>query len=512
MTSIRPAPTSSPTASRRTPPAAGHAAAGVAAAAAGTGAAHLTAAVLDPSTSPVLAVGSAVIDLTPTPVKVWAVGAFGTWDKPVLVGSVLLVTLGLAAGAGVAAGRDRRLGAAVLVVLVALAAVAALSNPGASPADAAPALLAGLVGTSVLLLLVRGPAPTGGGGPSRRGLLLAFTAALGLGIGGQRLSGRAAGAASVDLPRPVRPLPPLPAGLETRVAGISPLVTPTRDFYRVDTRLALPRVPVEDWTLTVDGDVERPLELSFADLLRRGLVERDITLTCVSNEVGGRYVGSARWLGVPLPRLLEEAGVTGTSADQLLSTDVDGMTISTPLRVVLDGREPLVAVGMNGQPLSPAHGFPARLVTPGVYGYVGATKWVTRLTLTTYEAREAYWTERRWSTEAPIKVSSRIDTPAALSTSPAGRVVVAGVAWAQRRGVGEVQVRIDGGAWRRATLGPDVGVDFWRQWYLPWDATPGRHLLAVRAVTEDGQVQSAVRAAPFPDGSSGVQEIAVTIA
>jgi len=240
------------------------------------------------------------------------------------------------------------------------------------------------------------------------------------------------------------------------------------------------------------------------------LIERDITMTCVSNDVGGKYVGAARWTGVPLKTLLDEAGV-GSRADQILSTATDGFTISTPLAVAMDGRDAMVAVGMNGTALPAEHGFPARLITPGLYGFVGATKWLRKLTLTTYAEQSAYWTDRDWATDAPIKISSRIDTPAALSTVKAGKSVIGGVAWAQTRGIAKVEVRIDGGGWQEAKLGPSAGVDYWRQWYLPWEARPGQHMLAVRATDRDGVVQTAVRASPFPEGSSGVQEIAVNV-
>jgi DMSO/TMAO reductase YedYZ molybdopterin-dependent catalytic subunit len=266
------------------------------------------------------------------------------------------------------------------------------------------------------------------------------------------------------------------------------------------------------WTLTVDGDVDREVSFTIDDLLGMRLIERDITLTCVSNDVGGTYVGAARWLGVPLRDLLDRAGIDHTRADQILSTDVDGMTISTPLRVALDGRDAMIAVGMDGRSLPREHGFPARMVVPGLYGFVSACKWITRMTLTTYAEQSAYWTDRDWATDAPIKVSSRIDTPKPLSTVRAGRTVIGGIAWAQHRGgVGRVEVRVDGGPWQPARLGPDVGVDYWRQWYLPWTAEPGQHTLAVRATDGRGAVQTAVRATPFPDGSSGIQQIVVDV-
>jgi DMSO/TMAO reductase YedYZ molybdopterin-dependent catalytic subunit len=240
------------------------------------------------------------------------------------------------------------------------------------------------------------------------------------------------------------------------------------------------------------------------------VVEHDITLTCVSNEVGGKLVGSARWLGVPLRDVLDRAGI-GDKADQLLSTAVDGFTISTPLKVALDGRNSILAFGMNGEPLPRKHGFPVRLITPGLYGFVGATKWLEKLTLTTYDAREAYWTKRKWAIDAPIKLSSRVDTPRPLSTVDAGQTVIGGVAWAQPSGVAKVEVRLDGGDWQEAKLGPSAGVEYWRQWYLPWKATSGSHQIAVRATDRTGQTQTTTRATPFPEGSSGIQEVVVTV-
>jgi len=314
----------------------------------------------------------------------------------------------------------------------------------------------------------------------------------------------------IVLPRAAKPLPVLPVGLEETHAGISAFRTPTGSFYRVDTKLAVPLVDQNSWRLHVDGMVERELSFSYDDLLALAVEEHDITLTCVSNTVGGKLVGAARWLGVPVRTLLEMAGPS-PRADQVLSVDVDDFKISTPLAALVDDRPALVAIGMNGEVLPRAHGFPARLVTPGLYGFVGATKWLSRLTVTTYAQDEAYWTRRGWATDAPIKLSSRIDTPRPLSTVKAGRRAIGGVAWAQHNGVAGVEVQIDGGPWREATLGPDAGVDYWRQWYLPWDAAPGSHRLAVRATGRDGTVQTAARAASFPDGSSGVQDVVVNV-
>lgn len=507
--------------------------AGVLAAGAGTAVGHLVAGWLAPASSPVLAVGSAVIDHTPTPMKEWAIREFGSRDKPILVASVLLGALFLAGIAGVLTQRSRAAGAALLLLLVAVAGWAAVAQPLASPLDAVPALAAGLVGVAVLLWLThlqddsRRPTVVGAGTPgepppqhpmvkgtTRRTLLvsmLGVAAATALTAwAGHQLAQWRTRIATVRIPAATDAAAPLPAGLETAIDGISPFRTPNDDFYRVDINLSLPIVPIDEWDLRIDGDVDNPFTLTFDELREMPLVERDITLTCVSNEVGGEYVGSARWRGVLLSTLLERAGV-GRRADQLLSTAADGFTISTPLEVLLDGRDAMVALAMNDEPLPAEHGFPARLVTPGLYGYVGATKWLRRLTLTRYDAAEAYWTKRGWAIDGPIKISSRIDTPQPLATVAAGTVAVGGVAWAQHRGVARVEVRVDGGPWQEAVLGASAGIDYWRQWWLPWQATPGRHSLAVRATTRDGDVQTAARATPYPDGSSGIQEIQVVV-
>jgi len=498
-----------------------HAWFGVLATIVGVAAGHLVASLTEPAASPVLAVGSTVIDLTPTPLKEWAIAHFGTNDKTVLVGSVLVGVLLLAAVAGLLTLRRFAYGAGLLVVLVAVAAGAALSRPTAGFADLVPSIASAVTGVAALAWLVRAapdrtPAEDPGTGTGRRGLLVAggalAAAAVVMGGAGRWITSYRTRPENVDLPAAADPAPAFPAGLDDKVPGITAFRTPNGDFYRVDTRLTLPIVSLGSWSLTIDGDVDREVSFSFDDLLAMDLVERDITLTCVSNDIGGRYVGGARWLGVPLKDLLDRAGIGSTKADQILSTDVDGMTISTPLDLATDGRDAMIAVGMNGEALPQEHGFPARMVVPGLYGFVSATKWITRMTLTTYAEKDAYWTQRDWATDAPIKLSSRIDTPKPLSTIDAGRTVIGGVAWAQHEGgVAKVEVRIDGGGWQEARLGPSAGQDYWRQWYLPWTAEKGQHTLAVRAVDGRQEEQTAARATPFPDGSSGIQSIVVTV-
>ena len=445
--------------------------------------------------------------------KEWAIRTFGSADKPVLLGSVLAGVLVLAAAAGLLARRRTRYGAGLLVTLVGIAAAAVLTRPESAVADLLPCAVAAVAAVGGLAWLAREQAGAPAGG--RRGVLVAAgvlgALAVAGGVGGQVITRLRLRPEDVALPDPAEPAPALPRGLDDQVPGITPFRTDNDAFYRVDTRLDTPVVDTEGWTLTIDGDVEREVTLTFDDLLAMPMIERDITLTCVSNSVGGEYVGGARWLGVRLTDLLDLAGV-GDGADQILSTDFDGMTISTPLALATDGRDAMVCVGMNGEPLPREHGFPVRMVVPGLYGFISATKWLTRLTLTTYAAQEAYWTRRDWETDAPIKPSARIDTPKALAELEAGDVVVGGVAWAQQRGgVAKVQVRVDGGAWQDAHPGPDGGDDYWRQWFWRWSAEPGSHRIAARAVAGDGEVQTAVRAEPFPDGASGLHELLVEV-
>jgi DMSO/TMAO reductase YedYZ molybdopterin-dependent catalytic subunit len=494
---------------------------GVLAALAGTGVGHLVAGLTDPAASPVLAVGELVIDHTPTPVKNWAIVHFGTHDKTLLVGSVLVGVLVLAAVAGLLARRSLRLGAGLLALLTVAALYAALSRPVVGVSDAVPGIVTGLVGLVVLAGLTRAdhgdavvPSTDLGVRMSRRGVLLGAggvaVVAAASGYAGRVIAHSRQAIGNISLPKPKSPAQPFPRGLDDKIPGITRLRTPTSQFYRVDTRLSLPIVDQDSWSLSIDGDVRREQAFSFDDLLGMPLIERDITLTCVSNDVGGPYVSGGRWLGVRLTDLLDRAGV-GDRADQILSTDVDGMTISTPLDLATDGRDAMIAVGLNGGPLPRAHGFPARMVVPGLYGFISACKWITRMTLTTYDADTAYWTDRGWATDAPIKIASRIDTPNGVHVK-AGRTFIGGIAWAQPVGVAKVEVQIDGGPWQQATLGPSAGNDYWRQWYLPWDAKAGSHQVASRATDKDGHVQTAVRATPFPAGSSGIQKLVVSVA
>ncbi|MFD5028428.1 molybdopterin-dependent oxidoreductase [Streptomyces sp. NPDC058373] len=495
---------------------------------------ELLSAAVRPESSPVTAVGGAVVDRTPPEVKDWAVRTFGTADKLVLLGSILVLLVLFAAVVGVVARRHRPAGVAGVLVFGVVGAVAALSRAGSGWLDTLPAAGGAVAGAAVLWLLTGRLTGTGARADEiprdraaldRRGFVLAAGASVavsaGAGFAGRRLgaSGAAEAEASrarVRLPRPASSARPIPAAARPEVKGLSPFTTPNRDFYRVDTALVVPRVDAGSWRLKVHGEgVRRPLELDFQQLLRRDMIERDITLTCVSNEVGGPYVSSARWLGVPLAPLLEEAGVRppsrGGPADQLVSRSVDGMTIGTPVDTVMDGRDAILAVGMNGEPLPFRHGFPVRMVVPGLYGYVSACKWLQELELTTFDAFDPYWVRRTWAREAPVKTQSRIDTPRPFARLRAGTVRVAGVAWAQHRGIRKVEVRVDGGPWQEARLAAQANLDTWRQWVWEWPATEGSHTLEVRATDATGTPQTSRRQGTVPDGATGLHSVVVSV-
>ena len=494
-------------------------------------AAELVSVAVRPEAGPVTAVGGAVIDRTPLSVKDWAVREFGTSDKLVLQSGIVALLAVFAAAIGLLALLYRRVGSAGALVFGVVGAVAAVGRPDGSLTDALPSAVGGVVAAGVLYLLVtllgRRPSTETGttGAFDRRSFVIAATAAVaasaGAGALGRRLnaSGNAEAAASrarLVVPAPGSPARPVPAGAALDVRGISPFTTANRHFYRVDTALVVPRVNADRWRLRIHGKgVRRPLELSFQDLLRRELIERDITLTCVSNEVGGPYVGNARWIGVRLADLLRDAGVRppaeGGPADQLVARSVDGMTLGSPVDAVMDGRDALLAVGMNGEPLPFTHGFPVRMVVPGLYGYVSACKWLRELELTSFDDFDAYWVRRGWAREAPVKTQSRIDTPRPFASPKAGPVQVAGVAWAQHRGITHVEVRVDDGAWHPARLAAEDSHDTWRQWSWPWEATTGHHTLEVRATDGTGAIQTDRRVGTVPDGATGRHSVVVSV-
>jgi DMSO/TMAO reductase YedYZ molybdopterin-dependent catalytic subunit len=545
------------------------------------GVGQLIAGFTTPQASPVVAVGSAAIDLTPPPLKNFAISEFGSHDKTVLVGGILVLLFVFAAAIGVAAMRRLSYGLVGLAAFTAIGLIAALTRPTAGAGAALPVLVGGAAGVLALVLLVRaayaggvpdavepgpgagspgrlpqGPgapepdpdtgipaAPAGpgaswvparrdagaerptaragarpGAGPVRREFLVTSSVAA-VAAGASALVGRALAErtsvsrarATLKLPRPRVSASPLPAGVDLNVPGISPFVTPDNSFYRVDTAIVLPQVAPETWQLRIHGMVSREITLSFHDLLRMPLVEDWITLCCVSNPVGGPYIGNAKWLGAKLAPLLRAAGVQA-GAEQLLCTSVDGFTSGTPVQTVMDGRDALLAVAMNGSPLPVAHGFPARLVVPGLYGYVSACKWITDIKVTTFAGEFAYWAQRGWSQQAPIKTECRIDVPSLANTTlRAGPRQIAGVAWAQHKGIDAVEVRVDGGPWQQAKLAAVPGIDTWRQWVADWDATHGNHLIEARATDATGYTQTAAQAPPEPNGATGYPAITVTV-
>jgi DMSO/TMAO reductase YedYZ molybdopterin-dependent catalytic subunit len=477
--------------------------------------------------SPILAVGSFVIDIVPQWAKEFAIQVFGANDK-------LFLLVGLAFGATVASAlaglvqvSRPPIGVLALAVGGGLAVASTVTRAAATPLAAVPTIVGTVVGSALLYLLARqlrswrdhvADPDVQRAAIDRRGFLrLTATAgavALIVGVGARVANGTTASIAairkSLRLPSP-RSTVTIPAGAELPIPGITPLFTPNKDFYRVDTALTVPSVDPATWRLTVDGMVDKQLNLSFDDLVGMGLDEYVITLTCVSNEVGGELVGNAKWLGIPVRDILRLASPK-SGADMVLSRSIDGFTASTPLSSLTDPNvNAILAVGMNGEPLPLEHGFPVRMVVPGLYGYVSATKWLTDLKVTTFAADTAYWTPRGYSAEAPIKLSSRVDTPSIEKAINSGATRIAGVAWAQTVGIEQVEVRIDDGDWQKATLSSPINEDTWVQWYLDWNASSGTHYVTVRATDKNGTLQIQEPSPIAPNGSSGWQKTLIRV-
>ena len=497
--------------------------AGVLAAAGGVGASMLLAAALGSSSSPVYALGTAVIGITPGWLKDFAVERFGTNDKPILLASVFVVMALASALVGVIASRRLRLGlvlAAALNLVALGAAVKTLDGLDFSAGTVLPGLVSLVVSVSLLWLFARSwgadlkefDAPTGFDRRAFLEVVLASGGVAVVGAGTSVLLGKAGAASRADvrLPAAATSATSLPQGVDLDVKGLTPYLTSNDTFYRVDVELKVPQIDAGAWRLKIHGQVDRELDLSFDDILAMPLVERRITLTCVSNQVGDHYVGNATWLGVPMRDLLERAGVR-SGADCLVSTSDDDMTISTPIAALTDGRDALLAIGMNGQPLPLQHGFPARMVVPGLYGYVSATKWVVDMEVTSFSKVSTYWTDRGWAEQAPIKTQSRIDVPRQFASVSEGTVNVAGVAYAQHRGIDKVEVRVDDGAWQEARLATEDSTDTWRQWVFPWEATRGQHKILVRATDRTGHTQTSDRVPPRPDGATGWHSTTVNV-
>lgn len=479
------------------------------------GVSELIAGLFSSAPSLVEGLGNWVIDHVPQQLKELAISLFGTNDKLVLLISIALVTVIVGAVVGLFARARFGIAVAVFTGFGVVALLAAIGDPQVSVLGALiPAVLAVIVGLATLRMLLNTSEP--GTDPStdtsKRSFIYGAGAVVGIaalsaGFGRvllERAKRAAAGRADVVLPTAADPLPEVPSAASFDVAEISPILVPNEDFYRIDTALSVPRIDLQEWELSIKGMVDRPYTISYADLLDMRMVERDVTLSCVSNQVGGGLVGNARWRGVPLTEILDRAGVS-SNAEQIVGRSVDDFTVGFPVDVAYDGREALVAVGMNGEPLPFEHGFPARLVVAGLYGYVSATKWISEIELTTWDGFDAYWVPRGWSKEAPIKTQSRIDTPQNAQTIEPGTHTVAGVAWAPSRGISKVEVQLGENApWVEADLSEPLSENAWVQWQVQWDAmASGRHELRVRATDGDGNLQTEDVAPPAPNGATG---------
>lgn len=533
--------------------------AGVASVAFGAGVGELAAAMFAPESSPFVVVGSLLIDLAPPWAKDAAIALFGTADKAALLVGIGIVLLAVAGAAGVLEARRPPFGRLLFGVLGLVGALAAATRANAPMLAIAPSAVAAIAAVLALQFLVRRlpVTPATPATPVTRRRTDAATRGAGTGaspessfdsgngpadagadashaVDRRRFLGWAGGAVAVGavaalggyvlqagsravtairdtiaLPRPTA-IAPVPAAAELGIDGLAPVITPNAQFYRIDTALAVPAVEPSDWSLRIHGMVERDVTITWDELLALPLEESVTTLACVSNEVGGGLIGNAVWLGYPIRELLARA-VPSADADMVLSRSVDGFTASTPLAVLEDDRNAILAVGMNGEPLPAEHGFPVRMVVPGLFGYVSATKWVVDLEVTRFDRATAFWTDRGWSERGPIKLSSRIDVPRSGQSLTAGPVTVAGVAWHQHVGIERVEVQVDDGPWQPATLATAISIDTWVQWRYEWDATSGTHTLRVRAVNADGEVQTAEVQGVVPDGATGLHERSVEV-
>lgn len=487
----------------------------------------------------VIAFGDLAIDLQPAGAKDLVVELFGTNDKLALNVLVIAVSVVVSAAVGVAGRRSWTRAVVGVGVVGAIALFAALREPLTDPLLAVVTVslaVAASLGSLRLLLASTAPAwrpaetrpPSTGDGSSaasmpdwdrRRFLLAGGSLAIGSfafgALGRSLLVGRSdvteGSPGAAGLPPPGVGLPPLPANASLDVPGITPIVMPNDRFYRIDTALIVPRVDVSTWTLTVKGHVERGVTLTFAELTALPTFEQYVTIACVSNKVGQDLVGNAKWIGVHLREVLGMAGVR-PEATQIVGRSVDGFTVGFPTEWAMDpSRDPMIAIGMNGDPLPAEHGFPARLIVPGLYGYVSATKWLSEIELTTLEAFDAYWVPLGWAKEAPILTQSRIDVPRSGAQVAPGSVAVAGVAWAPDRGVTAVEVMIDDGSWQPARMSAPISGATWVQWEYLWAASPGSHTIEVRATDGTGEVQTDRVTPPAPDGARGHHRIEVQV-
>ncbi|NJC23448.1 DMSO/TMAO reductase YedYZ molybdopterin-dependent catalytic subunit [Arthrobacter pigmenti] len=505
--------------------------AGVLAAGLVLGVAELAGSFFSTRSAPLIALGSTFIDFTPSWLKDFAIDTFGTNDKLALFIGMAVTIVILAAILGYLAWRRWILGVAGVLFMGAVMVAAVVSRAGASALDAVPSVIGTLAGLAALRWMIvklhaavpaaaqadddgvysaDEPSPERAKtGASRRAFFAAAgvtavvagaTAAGGAVISAARSTVNAA-RRQLSFPDPVDTAKPVPEGVDVALEGVDPWLTPNPDFYRIDTALQVPTIDVDTWELRIHGMVEEEIRMNFQDLLDSELIERHITLTCVSNPIGGDLVGNAKWLGYPIRKLLERARPT-EGADMVLSTSTDGFSASTPLPVLQDERDAIFAIAMNDEPLPLEHGYPVRMVVPGLYGYVSATKWVVDLEVTRFADATAYWTDRGWSEKGPIKTQSRVEVPKPFAKVAAGTYRAGGTAWAQNRGIDKVEVQIDDGPWEEATLAIEYTVDTWRQWTHEVQLEPGSHRIRSRAYDPDG-VQVEERTDTVPNGASG---------
>jgi len=481
---------------------------------------ELLAGLVGPVPSPLNAIGGVVVDTVPGGVERWAISVFGTADKAALAIGTVVISLVIGWFTGIAALRRFWVAVGVFSAFGTAGMAAGWGEPEAHPVPlVAASLIAVAAGISLLWILIRSiedagaadPEGTVEADPSRRRFLALA------GVGGAVAFG--SGAIGRALLSSVPPPPPADLGAVNAVAvgtehdfmvqGLSPVVVPAEEFYRIDTALAIPRINPGDWSIRVHGRVDQELTITYDYLTSADLMERYVTLSCVSNKVGGNLVGNALWTGISLAGVLQEAGADRVDT-QVVGRSVDGWTCGFPIEAAFDGRDAMIAVGMNGEVLPRRHGFPARLVVPGLYGYVSATKWLTEIEVTGWDDFDPYWIPRGWAKEAPIKTQSRIDVPRARSSVDSPEVVAAGVAWAPGKGIVAAEVRIDDGPWQAAELSEPLSGDAWVQWKIVLDVAPGDHQLTVRATDGEGVVQTDVPQSAAPDGATGHHSITFT--
>jgi len=493
----------------------------------GLGVGELAAVFVRPEASPVIAVGNRVITLTPGSVKRNAIESVGSNDKALLISGIIIIVALYGLLVGKLALRDIRYGFVGVAVFGAIGVYCAITADASRGTDVIPSIVAAIGAAAALWLLVfmaggdqrKASEPAEMSGTDRRHFLQGSAALAGLaavaGFGGriaQHARFSVAGKrAKVALPAPTGVAEVVPAGVDLGKSGV-PWATPSSKFYRIDRALTVPQIDPNEWRLKIHGMLDHPMTLRFEDVLSRPLIERWITLCCVSNEVGGSLVSNALFRGTRLADLLREAGIH-PDADQLLMTGYEGTTIGAPTAAVMDGRDAMLAIGMNKDPLPTAHGFPVRVVVPGLYGYVSACKWVVDIKATTFRKDFAYWVQNGWDQQTDINLASRIDRPHSGANLSTGETVsIAGVAWDQHVGVSKVEVQIGDGDWQVARLAPVPSTDTWRQWVLPWTPeTSGSYRIRVRATDAKGTPQQTNAAPPGPAGSTGLHAITVQV-